>query len=142
MTALRIALLTLVLLVGSTLPAAAQEPTPIFEQGTAKEICADNAIDITFGDVTDSFVIPSHGGCISTVATAGLAGDWLELTSAAYVAQCKILKDMLPSFLWEAPVIIDNSGPIPSNVGGFGGTIGSCAKLLRGYHTGTLTYPA
>lgn len=116
----------------------------------------DNAVISQFAPGLDGsfpLQIPSHGGCVSTVA-----GHTIDLTDsgqpivmsgdyshAAFVAQCKLLQSALPPALWNAPVNIipnpdDPLGP-PSNVGGFGGKIETCTWLLQGYHSGTLTHP-
>lgn len=98
----------------------------------------------------DSFPlpIPSHGGCFSTLAAHGtvvspgqvvVAGG--DYSQAAFVAQCKVLKTMLPAELWTAPVNIVQTDQGPSNVGGFGGKIETCASLLQAYHSGTLSHP-
>ena len=134
MKALFAAPLLLLMLATASAPAvAATNPS---------DTCAENMILVEFapGQIFPQ-EIPSHGGCVSTVASRGnpvAAGDYSQ---AAYVAQCRLLEDVLPSELWNAPVIFDNSGPIPSNVGGFGGKIQTCTYLLKGYHSGTLTHP-
>lgn len=134
MKALSAALLLLAMLASSSAPAlAATNPS---------KTCADNTIMVEFAPgIAFPLEIPSHGGCVSTVASRGnpvAAGDY---SHAAFVAQCKLLEDELPAELWNAPVIIDNTGPIPSNVGGFGGKIETCTFLLKGYHSGTLIHP-
>ena len=139
MKPLAVVLVAFAMVLVAAVPAYAEEPQPVFETGTAQEICADNTIMITFGPDTFPFEIPSHGGCVSTVLRSELDKGELNLTSAAFASQCRMLQDVLPSFIWDAPVEIVTEGyEIPTNVGGFGGKIGSCIPLLRGYHTHTL----
>ena len=134
MRTLRTAVLVLTMLAASSATALADT--------NPSQICADNTFLVEFAPgISFPLEIASHGGCVSTVASRGnpvAAGDYSQ---AAFVAQCKLLHDVLPAELWNAPVVIDNTGPIPSNVGGFGGKIETCTYLLRGYHSGTLTHP-
>jgi hypothetical protein len=107
--------------------------------------CAENTILVRFGPGPDEVFpldIASHGGGVSTVASRGSSvvamGDY---SHAAYVAQCKLLQDVLPSELWTAPVNIVQTPDGPSNIGGFGDKIETCTWLLKGYHSGTLSHP-
>jgi hypothetical protein len=132
--AIRTALLLMVLLATSSAPA--------FAETNPSQECADNTILVEFAPgVVFPQEIPSHGGCVSTVASRGnpvAAGDY---SKAAYVAQCKSLQDVLPPEIWNAPVIIIETPEGPSNIGGFGGKIETCTYLLQGYHSGTLSHP-
>lgn len=85
--------------------------------------------------------VPSHGGCVSTVASRGNPVAARDYSHAAYVAQCKMLQDVLPAELWNAPVEIVQTNEGPMNIGGFGGKVQTCTYLLHGYHSGTLSHP-
>lgn len=145
MKALRTALLASALLLplsGTVAPTfaagkAASAPNP-------SQTCADNTITVQFGPgPNDSFqlAIPSHGGCVSTVASRGSVVAGGDYSHAAFVAQCKLLKSELPAELWNAPVDIEQTEQGPSNIGGFGGKIETCTDLLEAYHSGTLSHP-
>jgi hypothetical protein len=124
--------------------------TPTFAQGAAgqngstnpSQACATNTLLVEVGPGEYfPLEVPSHGGCVSTVASRGAtvaAGDY---SHAAFVAQCKLLKDVLPPDLWNAPVNIIDTPDGPMNIGGFGGKINTCTDLLEGYHSGTLSHP-
>jgi hypothetical protein len=116
-------------------------PATVTAKDNPSQICADNTITVGGGDESFPLEIPSHGGCVSTVAVNGNPVAPGDYSHAAFVAQCKLLESELPSELWNAPVVIDDSGEIPSNIGGFGGKIETCTWLLEGYHSGTLTHP-
>lgn len=108
------------------------------------QACADNTILVQFGPGPNDVLpleIPSHGGCVSTVASRGTVVAPGDYSHAAFVAQCKLLKSMLPPELWNAPVDIVQTPEGPSNVGGFGGNINTCTQLLQAYHSGTLSHP-
>jgi len=137
---IRIALLTFALLIASVAPAFAAGGNA--SSSNPSEACADNSFLVQFAPgVVFPMEVPSHGGCVSTVASRGnpvAAGDY---SHAAYVAQCKMLQDVLPAELWNAPVNIVQTPDGPSNIGGFGGKVQTCTYLLHGYHSGTLSHP-
>jgi hypothetical protein len=133
MKAIRVALLTGTLLIGSAFPALAgaapAQPNP-------SQYCTQNNNTVMIEVAPGIFFplsIPSHGGCVSTVASG-------ELSQAAYIANCKVLAREFPE-VYNAPVDIRIVDGQAVNFGGFGGSLGSCSKVLRGYHTGTLTHP-
>lgn len=104
----------------------------------------NNTITVRFGPgPNDVFPleIASHGGCVSTVASRGTEVAPGDYSHAAFVAQCKLLKSVLPPELWNDPVDIVQTPEGPSNVGGFGGNINTCTQLLEAYHSGTLSHP-
>lgn len=106
--------------------------------------CADNTITVRYGPGPEDVFpleIASHGGCVSTVASRGTEVAPGDYSHAAFVAQCKVLKSMLPPDLWNAPVDIVQTPEGPSNIGGFGGNINTCTSLLEAYHSGTLSHP-
>lgn len=96
--------------VGSTV-AAPMEENP-------SQVCVNNEVPTPFGPLE----VPSHGGCVSSVATG-------ELSTAAYIANCKVIRAEDPEAFY---------GDVALNPGtyGFGGTLGSCAEVLESYHTG------
>lgn len=133
-----IMILVVGLFVGAIGTASAQGSS----ESNPSALCAENTIMV---EIEPGFIIPleipSHGGCVSTVASRGLVVSGGDYSHAAFVAQCKLLKSELPAELWNAPVdIIDNNG-VPENIGGFGGSVETCTWLLEGYHSGTLTHP-
>jgi len=108
-------------------------------QSNPSQACATNTILVEFAPgQTFPLEIPSHGGCVSTVATRGSTVAMGDYSNAAYVAQCKLLRSELPADLWNAPVEIVQTEDGPINIGGFGGKIVTCVDLLQGYHSGTL----
>ncbi|MDP9375108.1 MAG: hypothetical protein M3Q65_22200 [Chloroflexota bacterium] len=117
MKAIRVALLTSALLVGSAIPAFAAEAAPT-QMNPAQTCGTENAVPTPFGPLP----VPSRGGCASSIATG-------ELSKAAYVAQCQDIRETDPVSFYATP---ENPGPFGY---GFGGTIGSCAKILEAFHT-------
>jgi len=130
----RIALLAIALMLGTTMAAFAAGTPAGAAQNPAQTCGPDNIFIAHFGPYSFELQIPSRGGCASSTAQG-------ELTQAAYIANCKMLRQELPAFLWNMPVAIDPSTTPPTNNGGFGGKIATCAELLKGYHTGTLQHP-
>lgn len=96
--------------VGSTL-AAPVEDNP-------SQVCVNNEVPTDFGPLE----VPSHGGCVSSVATG-------HLSNAAYIANCKMIREM-------DPVAFYGDVELNPETYGFGGTLGSCAEVLEKYHTG------
>ncbi len=120
-----IALFLFALLLVQAAPSFAAEQTP--PQENPSQTCANNTVEVEVAPgVFFPLEIPSHGGCTSTAATG-------ELSTAAYIANCKVLKQEMPEIYNLATDIRDNV-----NYGGFGGRPSTCAAVLRGYHTGTL----
>ncbi len=122
MKAIRVALLTGTLLIGSAFPALAgaapAQPNP-------SQLCA----------MMEDFGV-SRGACASTVATGGLESG--VLTKAAYVSQCQNIRAEAieggpGSFAYEAYYGDVSLNPVQY---GFGGKISSCAVILEKYHTG------
>lgn len=137
----RLALLALTLGVALSVTTAYAAP---HEKTNPSKACADNTILVQFGPGPNDLFpleIASHGGCVSTVASRGMVVAPGDYSHAAFVAQCKLLKSVLPSDLWNAPVDIVQTADGPSNVGGFGGNINTCTWLLESYHSGTLSHP-
>ena len=137
------ALFMLALLAVPATTSLAKEKDP--GQGNPSQQCADNTFLVSFGDdVVFPLEIMSHGGCVSTVASIGNPVAPGDYSHAAFVAQCKLLEDVLPEWLWEEPVnfeTIEIEGEmIQVNTGGFGGKIQTCTYLLQGYHSGTFTH--
>lgn len=127
MKAIRVALLTGTLLIGSAFPALAgaapAQPNP------AQACGAENATQFQtpFGPLTT----PNRGGCASTRATG-------KLSQAAYIANCKEIKAEADAagpgtFPYEAFYGDVNLNPQQY---GFGGKISTCATVLEKYHTG------
>ena len=110
---IRIAILSSALLIGSTVPAFAAPPAG----PNASAFCT--AIGDFGGETT-------HGGCVSTMT----AGGGERLTWAAYAGRCQWIRANDPASFYATP---ENPGPFGY---GFGGTIGSCAKMLEAFHTG------
>ncbi len=117
-------------------PSYAKERPP--RDQNPSEQCAENKILISFMGETFPLEIMNHGGCVSTVASIGSPVAPGDYSHAAFVAQCKFLKGVLPQDLWEEPVNFETieGVPIPVNTGGFGGKIQTCTYLLKGYHSG------
>lgn len=147
MKLLRMVVVALALALGVSLlasagPAHAAKANPAATNPSGA--CADNTVTVRFGPGPDDMFmleIPSHGGCVSTVASRGVVVGPGDYSHAAYVAQCKLLQSVLPPELWSAPVDIVPGPDGPLNVGGFGGKIETCTWLLKGYHSGTLFHP-
>ena len=127
---IRVAVLSSTLLVGSVFSAAVvgAEPTPMNPVQYCRE--NNNTVPTPFGP----FPLPSTPACVSFIANGG------SLTGAGFEVRCKELREQIPA-VFNMPVDIDYSTTPPTNNGGFGGKIGSCVNVLRGYHTGTLTHP-
>ena len=141
MKALRIVLLACGMLLATAItPALAANGDSA--QANPSQACATNTIMVEFAPgVSFPLEIASHGGCVSTVASRGSVVAGGDYSQAAFVAQCKLLKRELPVELWNAPVTIVQTEQGPSNIGGFGGKIETCAELLKAYHSGTLSHP-
>jgi hypothetical protein len=121
----------------------AQEPTIVYttpESGaTAAEACrnSDNVVLIQLvldGQVVEEFPLTepgqlTTGACVSTITQQ-------ELTTAAYVANCKVLE---PQFAATNP----SGRPYPYSFYGnpelTAKNRAGCVYFLRGFHTGTIT---
>jgi hypothetical protein len=104
------------LLAGAAVPSFAQDGNP-------SQRCVNDTIMIEVAPgVFIPLEIPSHGGCVSSVATGALS-------QAAYIANCKRIKQTDPEAFYR-PTSVN-----PEQYG-FGGKLNTCADVLRAYHTG------